>query len=130
MIDMPGGTSGLVDEATQVFTSSDTSTDFNQSSASNTLIQAGNLIDLGAGNSIDDTGSTQSFTAGGGSVAMTQDGSGSANLQALNGIVYETTGAVSTVSQELTITATTFTMSQDAVAGSGQYGNFVGVKYD
>jgi hypothetical protein len=130
MIKVTGSTSGLVDEATQVFTSSGTSTDFNQSSVSSTLIQAGNLIDLGAGNSINDTGSTQSFTAGGGSVAMTQDGGGSSNLQALNGIVYDTTGAVSVFSQEIIIPANSFTMSQDGVTGSGQYGNFVGAKYN
>jgi hypothetical protein len=62
--------------------------------------------------------------------AMTQAGTATGNMQALNASVYDNPGAESTVSQALTITATTFTMSQDAVSGSGQYGNFVGVRYN
>ncbi|MFT5609652.1 MAG: hypothetical protein ACI9WC_001537 [Arenicella sp.] len=66
----------------------------------------------------------------GSAVAMTQAGAATGNMQTLNAIVYDNPGAENTVSQALTITATTFTMSQDAVTDSGQYGNFVGVKYD
>ncbi|MFT5137172.1 MAG: hypothetical protein ACI8XV_002209 [Arenicella sp.] len=120
---------GAITDILQVFTSSTTTTDLNQTSTSGTLIQAGNLIDLGTG-SITDAGVTQQFDALGGAVAMTQAGAATGNLQALNGIVYDNTGADSTVSQALTITATTFAMSQDAVTSSGQYGNFVGVKYN
>ena len=79
------GTTDSVDEISQSFVGSNLVTDFNQESASSTLIQAGNLIDITTGN-IDDSGTTQSFTVGGGDLSMTQNGLGSAsgNLQALS----------------------------------------------
>ena len=129
MAELSTGAGGdLIDEISQTFTSSTTSTDFNQNSASSNLIQAGNLIDITTGN-IDDSGTTQQFDALGGSVSMSQSGAGAAssNLQALNGII-DSVGAGSggTVSQALTVTSTTFTMSQENITSSGQFGNFVG----
>jgi hypothetical protein len=125
------GTTDSVDEISQSFVGSNLVTDFNQESASSTLIQAGNLIDITTGN-IDDSGTTQSFTVGGGDLSITQNGLGSAsgNLQALNAIVDNAgSGSGGTVSQVLNVTAATFSMVQDNITGSGQYGNFVGVKY-
>jgi len=125
------GDGDVIDEISQVFNSSLLSTDFNQASGSSNLTQAGNLIDITTGN-IDDSDTTQLFTALGGNVAMTQTGAGTAsgNLQALNAIV-DDAGANSggTVSQVLTITAASYTMTQENIAGSGQFGNFVGVKF-
>lgn len=122
---------GDIEEISQVFNSSDLSTDFNQNSASGSLTQAGNFIDIGSGD-INDSGTTQLFTAPGGTVAMTQSGAGAAagNLQALNAIV-DNAGAFSggTVSQALNVTAATFTMTQENITSSGQFGNFVGVKF-
>lgn len=126
-----GAANDQVDEISQVFTSSTSITAFDQVSASGTLIQAGNLIDVTTGD-INDSGTTQQFDALGGAVSMVQSGAGvaSGNLQALNAIVDETgNGSGGTVSQVLTITSATFAMSQDNITGSGQYGNFVGVKY-
>ncbi|RBP51224.1 beta strand repeat-containing protein [Arenicella xantha] len=125
------GTGDFIDEISQVFNSSTTLTDLNQVSASSTLTQAGNLIDITTG-TIDDSGTTQLFTALGGAVTMNQSGAGAAsgNLQALNAIVDNAgAGSGGTVNQVLTIASTSFSMVQDNISGSGQYGNFVGVKY-
>jgi len=125
------GLGDVIDEISQVFNSSLLSTDFNQDSGSSNLTQAGNLIDITNGN-IDDSDTTQLFTALGGNVAMTQTGAGTAsgNLQALNGIVDDAgAGSGGTVSQVLTIAAASFSMTQENIAGSGQFGNFVGVKF-
>ncbi len=128
---LQSGTGDVIDEISQVFNSSLSSTDFNQNSGSSNLTQAGNYIDITTGN-IDDSDTTQLFTALGGAVAMTQSGAGTAsgNLQALNGIVDAAgAGTGGTVSQVLTITAASYTMTQDNITGSGQFGNFVGVKF-
>lgn len=121
-----------IGDVSQTFTSSITRTDLLQSSGSTNLIQAGNLIDINSGDVVNDgaTTTTQLFEALGGDVTLTQNGGGSANLQAFNAIV-DAAGAGSggTVSQQLSINSTTFVMAQDSVSGSGQYGNFVGVKY-
>lgn len=118
-----------VGEISQTFTSSILVTDFVQESGATNLIQAGNLIDINGGD-INDSGTTQEFQALGGDVSMTQSGGGSANLQAFNAIVDASgNGSGGTVSQQLTITSGTFVMAQNDVTGSGQYGNFVGVKY-
>ena len=125
-----GGTGDVIDEISQVFTSSTTLTDFDQVSGSGNLIQAGNLIDITTGD-ISDSGTTQQFDVTAGSLTMDQEGAGTAtgNLQALNAIVDDAgNGSGGTVSQVLNITATTFSMNQNNIAGSGQYGNFVGVK--
>lgn len=131
MAKLETGTGDVIDEISQVFNSSVLSTDFNQDSGSSNLTQAGNFIDITTGN-INDSDTTQLFTALGGNVAMTQSGAGTAsgNLQALNGIVDDAgAGSGGTVSQVLTITAASYTMTQENIIGSGQFGNFVGVKF-
>jgi hypothetical protein len=121
---------GEISEVLQLFSSSTVgATDFNQSSDQANLIQAGNLIKITSGGTINDASAdTQTFTAVGGATAvtMTQDGGGSANLQALNGIVYDAAGLSNSATQTLTVASTSFTMTQDNISGSGQYGNFVG----
>jgi hypothetical protein len=69
----------------------------------------------------------------GGNVDLVQKNNTTNQLQSFNAIVYASTNAAagtSVGSQVLTITGgATFDMTQDAVTTSGQYGNFVGVKY-
>jgi hypothetical protein len=126
---------GVISGISQNFEGSKTITNFVQDTSANKLIQAGNLIDLGVTGTITQAATTvaQTFSVSGGNVDLVQKNNTTNQLQSFNAIVYASTNAAagtSVGSQVLTITGgATFDMTQDAVTTSGQYGNFVGVKY-
>lgn len=128
------GNSSDIAGITQSYTGSNTANTFLQESVSNQLIQAGNLIDLNTGGISDTTGPHQTYTSAG-TVSMTQRSDaggtaigGTANLQALNAVV-DDTGGTAAVNVGQTFTASTVVMAQNGVAGSGQFGNFAGMRY-
>ncbi len=122
---------------TQLFAgTSGTSNIFTQNTLADNLIQAANLIDLGEGgmsdpiNAIIDT--DQTFTVVNATVGLTQTGDGNKNLQALNAAVDSAGGTLPVnLVQSLTVTGvgSGFTMTQNNMTGSGQFGNFAGARY-
>ena len=137
MARLTGASTTTASDITQTFTGSATTNAFDQIGTTDNLIQAGNLIDLGIGGMSDASGPHQTFTAAG-SVTMTQAAASTYatattgamdNLQALNAVVDKTSGTLAVnLEQSLTITGA-FTMSQNGVKDSGQFGNYAGLKY-
>ncbi|ORU89912.1 MAG: hypothetical protein A6F71_02805 [Cycloclasticus sp. symbiont of Poecilosclerida sp. M] len=111
----------------QTATGASGATTFEQTGTAVGLVQAGNLIDIGTGNSI--TGATnvdqQVFTGG---VTTILNQTSNTARQALNAIVYLTSDAASNTEQELTLSGATTTFTQNDTTSSAQAGNYVGTK--